>query len=77
MPSAKDGIGVQSGQNNVSIPPPPVPTCPPPFDPDFVDNGNGLQVYIIDMIKRYRYNYMISILYVITTAIILKLILHF
>ena len=55
MPSAKDGIGVQSGQKNVSIPPPPVPTCPPPFDPDFVDNGNGLQVYIINMIIRFRY----------------------
>ena len=55
MPSAKDGIGVQSGPNNVSIPPPPVPTCPPPFDPDFDDNGNGLQVYIKNMIKRFRY----------------------
>ena len=55
MPSAKDGIGVQSGQKNVSIPPPPVPTCPPPFDPDFVDNGNGLQVRIIIIIKRSRY----------------------
>ena len=38
MPSAKDGIGVPSGQKISSIPPP-VPTCPPPFDAELGDNG--------------------------------------
>jgi hypothetical protein len=45
MPSAKDGIGVPPGQKISSIPPP-VPTCPPPYDADLSDNGNGLQVLI-------------------------------
>ena len=43
MPTAKDGIGVSSGQKLGSIPPP-VPTCPPPYDAELNDNGNGVQV---------------------------------
>ena len=45
MPSAKDGIGVSSGQTFGSAPPP-VPTCPPPDDADLNANGNGFQVIL-------------------------------
>ena len=42
MPSSKDGIGDSVGQNFGSVPPP-VPTCPPPFDSDVSDTGNGVR----------------------------------